>query len=157
MKVYRTKENNFRIRAGKNEHVSIKPGPGASVATSGKRGGHTVSGCFAAISLVTILPAPEFCEDFAQYNIDIFCHSTNSSEKASSDIESRVHITFTGYEEILKERHLLEFYVKTMSLERALEMCKIINSKKISSAEKLLREDLKFLDHLGIRLYQQVL
>ena len=65
-------------------------------AETAQRGGHTVSGCFAAISLKTIVPAPEFYEDFAQYNIDIFCHSANSCDKASSDIESRVHITFIG-------------------------------------------------------------
>lgn len=105
----------------------------------------------------TTLPAPEFYDDFAEYDIDIFCHSENSYNGASSDIENRVHINFSGHEYILEARRSLEFYVETMSFERALEMCKIIDSKKIHSDEKLCCEDLKLLDHLGIRLYRQVL
>lgn len=157
MTIYRSKANEFRVRAEKNEHVSIIPAPGASIATSGKRGGHTVSGCFAAISMKTTLPAPEFMDEFVDYNIDIFCRSKNSCKHGSSDIEIRVHINITGYEHILAEQRNLEFYVETMTFDRALEMCKIIDSKKIDSAEKLLHEDLKLLDYLGIQLYQQVI
>jgi len=156
MIIYQAKnKSGFRVKPESTEFTSIVLNSGAKIETEGSRGGYTIFGGFAAMSLKISPPVPEHYDEYTDYSVDIFCRNYNGCRAdISYDNEYRVHLHFSRYGSDLVDEEMIRFYVKTMTYERALNICKVISAGKFGddATKNLVTEDLRLLNRLGIKL-----
>lgn len=158
MRVQAIGTDGFRVRLEKNEFVSLKSASGSTIETTGKRGGYTVFGNFAAMSLKITPPNLEFMDDYTDYSIHIFVRSNNFKEcktDLTCDNNYHVHIHISSLFPDEEAQSMLFAYIKFMSYERVLKLCKIISNGKIDDTKDLFQPDLELLDYLKIPRYKQ--